>query len=280
VKSIRIESLGQLVDKATPNKPDRASGRYRKSVVYRGVSDPKAPLLTGLDRLGGAGSPHSKKHLEGHLLRNFIRYARPFLPHPEGDVWHIMVAAEHHGLPTRLLDWTHSPLIAAHFATLDMTAHTDRAIWRLDWKKVHRGFGFKEVTFLLEDLAGMLRERGFDDSWGFLNQVPPEGRDFVCLFEPPATTARLEAQSGAFTLASSKDESLEQILGRAGLADALERFVIPSSKVGLVRDQLDICAVDERHLFPGLDGIAAELRRYYSGQTSLEQAVTEIENQE
>jgi hypothetical protein len=42
------------------------------------------------------------------------------------------------------------------------------------------------------------------------------------------------------------------------------RFVIPAEKVRLIRDQLDLCSIDERSLFPDLDGIAAEIKRYYS----------------
>ncbi len=260
-----VQSLGELVDLATPREPDPASGRLRENAVYRGVPDRAARLLTTLDRLGGVEPPHTKKHLEEHLLRNFIRYGRKFLPEPHNsDLWEVMVAAEHHGLPTRLLDWTHSPVIAAHFATLSPGPATDRVIWKLDWRKIHRGYGLRDLAFLVEDLASMLTERGFENSWAFLSGTTRKGREFVCLLEPPALTPRLEAQSAAFTLASTKDKSLENILADACLDDALEQFVIPAGRVDFIRDQLDICAVDERHLFPGLDGIAAELRRYYS----------------
>ncbi|HVK58889.1 MAG TPA: hypothetical protein VM735_08930 [Candidatus Kapabacteria bacterium] len=46
--------------------------------------------------------------------------------------------------------------------------------------------------------------------------------------------------------------------------DALTGFRIPAQRVDYIRDQLDLCTIDERRLFPGLDGIAAELKRYYS----------------
>jgi hypothetical protein len=52
------------------------------------------------------------------------------------------------------------------------------------------------------------------------------------------------------------------------LLDAVSQFVIPAERVNYIRDQLDLCTVDERRLFPGLDGIAAELRRYYSASGS------------
>ena len=86
----------------------------------------------------------------------------------------------------------------------------------------------------------------------------------MVLLEPPAVTERLSVQAGAFSFSSSKDKSLDEVLAAAGISDALTRFVIPASRADYMRDQLDLCTVDERRLFPGLDGVAAELRRYYA----------------
>lgn len=261
---IVIRSLGELVDRATPEKPDPASGRLRPTAVFRGVAHDHSRLFTSLDRLGGLEPPHSKAHLEEHLLRNFLRYGRPFLPRERENLWELMVVAEHHGLPTRLLDWTHSPLVAAHFATLAGNGKEDRVVWRLDWRKVHKHFGLREVVFLVEDLDRELSRRGFQSTWEFLEKGPSAAEQFICLFEPPAVTDRLAVQSGAFTVSSSRSKTLDELLEQAGLADALTQFVIPGARAEYLRDQLDICTVDERRLFPGLDGIAAELRRYYS----------------
>ena len=263
MKTTEVKSLGELLDRTTPNEPDPASGRLRDTSVYRGVAYPDSPLLSSLDRLGGLNQPHSKSHLEEHLLRNFIRYGKPFLPENRENLWEIMVIAEHHGLPTRLLDWTHSPLVAAHFATL-APGNTARAVWRLDWKAVHQKFGLRDVVFLVEDLDALLKQRGLPPTWEFLNTKTDPQQEFVCVLEPPAVTQRLAAQSGAFTLCSAKDRSLDQILEAHHLTDALTAFVIPATHVDYIRDQLDLCTLDERRLFPGLDGIAAELRRYYA----------------
>ena len=264
VKEIVVHSLGELVDYATPNEPDQASGRLRDTSVYRGMGDSGARLLTRLDRLGGIEPPHTKASLESHVLRNFLRYGRPFLNAKQERFWELMVVAEHHGLPTRLLDWTHSPIVAAHFATLQPAPESERIIWKLDWKKMHERFGLRPFTFLVEDLDEVLEKRGFKDGWSFLDaRIPPE-QQFVCLLDPPAVTGRIAVQSGAFTLSSAKDKALDEILDQAGIAEALMRFVIPKESAGYIRDQLDLCTVDERRLFPGLDGIAAELRRYYS----------------
>ena len=264
MKTITIKSLGELLDQVTPHEPDPVSGRLRNSAIFRGVANLDQRLLSSLDRLGGLEPPHTKAHLEEHLLRNFIRYAKPFLPEHRENLWEIMVIAEHHGLPTRLLDWTQSPLVAAHFATLADRPGTDRVVWRLDWKAVHRKFGLRDLVFLVEDLDALLKDRGLPGTWDFLNSPAAGEKQFICVLEPPAVTQRLAVQSGVFTLCGSKDQSLDEILESNGLLDALSQFVIPAERVNYIRDQLDLCTVDERRLFPGLDGIAAELRRYYS----------------
>ncbi|MGH7678967.1 MAG: FRG domain-containing protein [Gemmatimonadaceae bacterium] len=123
-RDVVVHSLGEFIDLVTPSEPDRQTGRRRDFGVYRGASNASAPLLSTLDRLGG--DPHKKSGLEEHILRNFIRYSRAHLDaaRPHND-WEMLVTAQHHGVPTRLLDWTYSPLVAAFFATGLPTARTN-----------------------------------------------------------------------------------------------------------------------------------------------------------
>lgn len=262
VKEVTVTGLGELIDKVTPAAPDPATGRRRYSGVYHGVTRAAQPLLTSLDRLGGTDPPHTKAALEEHILRNFIRYARPYFNTSPVNDWETLVVAQHHGLPTRLLDWSHSPLVAAHFATVG-EGSADRAIWQLDWRQVHRAFGFPELALLTQDLDGLFGTAGQFTPW-VLFKVPADTSPFACLLEPPSLDVRLVAQVAAFTLCSDKTRSFDEFLERHGLSTALTRFIIPATAVARLRDQLDLAGIDERRLFPGLDGIAVQMRRYYS----------------
>ena len=265
IEEVRIETVGELLDRVTPDEHDPVSGRIRDTSVYRGSTDARYPLLTSLDRLGGTRPPHGKAHLEEHILRNFIRYSRPFLEHQPANEWELLVTAQHHGLPTRLLDWSYSPLVAAHFATLGGDPGRDRVVWRLNWRRVHEHFGLPPLAFLVQDLDAMLHERGLGDLRNLLGgcEVPREAR-FVCMLDPPALDDRIIAQAATFTFSTDKTRSFDRILREEGLICALTRYLIPAGRLNYVRDQLDLCAIDERKLFPDLDGVAAQMRRYYS----------------
>lgn len=294
--TVRIRSLGELINRLTPDAPDPATGRRRDSGIYRGAGDVRWSLLTSLDRLGGIDPPHTKCALEEHVLRNFVRYSRPFVPSDARNPWELLATAQHHGVPTRLLDWTYSPLVAAHFATLSaLTGHGALArasadpmagrgedgrfdgaddaeagdggcvVWRLDWQRVHRRFGLPEIALLTEDLERVRdpRERAVFTPWDLMARgvaVEP----FACLFEPPTLDARIAAQSAVFTLCSDASRPLDAFLAAHELDDALTQFVIAAEDVPAVRDQLDLVTIDDRRLFPDLDGVARQLRRYYS----------------
>jgi hypothetical protein len=263
ITTVVISSLADLIAEATPPNPDPGSGRHRDSGVYRGAADAAWPLLTSLDTLGGVPPAHGKADLEEHILRNFIRYSRPFFPAPPVNDWEILIAAQHHGLPTRLLDWTYSPMVAAHFATIERDAGADRAVWRLDWKAVHHFFQLPERALLIQDLEGIFgQERAFTP-WALFEPRTRE-RQFACMIEPPSLDARIATQAATFTLCSDNRQSFDSFLEAIGLRSALTRFVIPARDVGRLRDQLDLVGVDERRLFPDLDGLADYLRRYYS----------------
>lgn len=263
ILEVAVNSLGDLIDKVTPTEPDPRTGRRRDSGVYRGDGGASWPLLTSLDKLGGRGAPHSKADLEEHILRNFIRYSRPHFTTPPINDWEVLVAAQHHGLPTRLLDWTYSPLVAAHFATVAGRHDSDRVIWRLDWKSVHRFFGLPELALLIEDLEGNLGADRPMTPWALFSR-PADARPFACMFEPPSLNARIVAQSATFTLCSDKRVPFDHFLEAHGLGQALTKFIVPAREAGRFRDQLDLVSVDERRLFPDLDGVAAEMKRYYS----------------
>ena len=264
ITEIEIHSLTDLMERVTPAAPNPNTGRYRDTGVYRGSSIAAMPLLTSLDRLGGTHPPHTKADLEEHILRNYVRYARPYLGSEPVDDWEQLISAQHHGAPTRLLDWTYSPLVAAFFATRPFKNEKHaRAIWRLDWQAVHEAFGFAPLALLIADLEALFGKNGQFTPWRLFAR-PKDAPAFACLLEPPSLDIRIVVQAAAFTLCSDKSMSFDQFLVAHGLGHALTKFVIPIDNVSLVRDQLDLVGVDERRLFPDLDGVAAAIRRYYA----------------
>jgi hypothetical protein len=259
---ISIKSLGELIDRVTPDDPSSETGHWRTACVYHGSADAEWPLLTSLDRLGGLTPPHTKAHLEAHILRHFLRYARPYLSGRQIDEWELLMTAQHYGVPTRLLDWTYSPLIAAHFATAGQRKDIAAAIWQLDWRQLHAAFKLPQLALLVSDLQRLFDDDRFFTPWQLFERQDNHSA-FACLIEPPAFDLRLVAQSAAFTLCSDTRQSFDSFLNKQGLSGALTKYVIPAAEVGRIRDQLDLVGIDERRLFPDLGGLASELRRYY-----------------
>lgn len=259
IKTVQIQSLGDLIDRVTPEKPDPVTGRWRDAGVYRGSADAGAVLLTSLDRLGG-GTPHGKADLESHILRNFIRYSRPHLGREPANDWEHLVSAQHHGAPTRLLDWTYSPLVAAFFATRP-GADRDRVIWRLEWQRVHEKFSLPPRSLMPSELGDMFEKGAHFSPWDLFDAR--DRHTFAALIEPPSLDTRIVTQAAVFTLSSDKSMSFDCFLEKHALETALTKFWIAARDVSRIRDQLDLVGVDERRLFPDLDGVAASLRRYY-----------------
>ena len=86
----------------------------RQPVIYRGVSNSRYALIPKIGRYGISKAELEK--VEKSLLRRFKDQAVPYLNfRPEND-WDWLAIAQHHGLPTRLMDWSTNPLVAAFFA--------------------------------------------------------------------------------------------------------------------------------------------------------------------
>lgn len=223
--------------------------------AFRGQADARWPLETSLARYlrTFAIDPRVWQRQEERALRIFKRKAHALvqhLPDAEGDFeW--LALMEHHGAPTRLLDFTWSPYVAAFFAL--ETATTTAAVWAIDPVRVvaaaQRRTGVRSLAALDPRRAAVLARRYL------------AGRQrFVWVGEPERMNPRLVAQSGTFCMPSVLEPSVDQLLAQD-----------PIARPGIVRLELDPALrtpglrqlyqmnVTRSTLFPGLDGLGGSL---------------------
>ena len=127
---LRVSTWLQLQEALFDSSWQPSLGRFRSNFVFRGTPRASHGLETSLQT--GGFEAH-----ERHLLTSFRKYALRNAVH--GDwVWNWLSLAKHHGLPTRLLDWTYSPYVAMHFATHDPRHFgEDGAIWCVDYRRTN-----------------------------------------------------------------------------------------------------------------------------------------------
>ncbi|MSO58633.1 MAG: FRG domain-containing protein [Thermoleophilia bacterium] len=234
-------------------------GRFRADTVFRGEGSAANELTTSLQRLGG---PYAE--LERHLLRNFRKYAHRDAV-PRESTWHWLALAKHHGLPTRLLDWSHAPYVALHFATEDASRfHEDGVVWAVDYVQAAQELPAALRDVLAHEGSNTFTAELLDRAATSLADLDAlaDDEDFVVFYEPPSLDDRITNQFAAFSFMSSATGRLDHWL--ATRPRLVRRIEIPASLKREARDKLDQANVTERVLFPGLDGIARWLARHYA----------------
>jgi hypothetical protein len=237
--------------------------RHRSNYAYRGISDFEYRLETSLQRIGRKPSV-----VEDHLIRSFQKYA-PIntLVDNYNSIWNWISLGQHHGLPTRLLDWTFSPNIALHFMTDDFkTFGKDGMIWKINYVELakHLPEEFKTVikeknilTFTSNELRDII-----GNSIGCINNFTNINGDGLIFFEPPSIDDRIVNQFAMFSFMlnpnTDKQSWLEQY------PSVYEKIIIPADLKWEIRDKLDQANITERMIYPGLDGISKWVTRWYS----------------
>ena len=270
-----VSTWPQLIEELCAHAWDPRLKRHRSPYVYRGCCDHDDELAPAITRLGD----HHPR-VEKLLLSDFRQYARLQFGPGESE-WNWLAVAQHHGLPTRLLDWTYSPYVALHFVTAALGAEepiSDGFVWCANYKATNRFLpsalrqqldDYRKSVFSVETLQEAVAN--LDD----FDALAPD--PFVVFLEPPSIDARIVNQVGLFSIMSrpSGHEAgakmrLDHYLAgldqkrASGEPPVVRLLRIPAALKWEIRDRLDQANITERVLFPGLDGLSAWLRRHYT----------------
>jgi hypothetical protein len=258
---VTVGSWLELLEVLHDNSWNESMSRHRSRNLFRGHSRAEYELAPGLSRNGGA-----QVRLEKHLLRNFLKYARSHLDRTEDqpkNFWHWIALGQHHGLPTRLLDWTYSPLISAHFACVNLDhIEYDGAIYMVDYQNAHNHLEEVLKKRLKDEGAHVFTDEMFSSVIKSFEDVSnPASHEQVLFFEPPSLSSRIVNQYACFSVQIGDCKPMTDWLFEH--ENIWKKIIIPSHLKWEIRDKLDQSNITERVLFPGLDGMCSWLSRQY-----------------
>lgn len=224
---------------------------------FRGCTDKDYKLVPSIGR-----RPYSVEH-EKALLDAFKQNAVQFLEKPPGSEWEWLLWARHHDLPTRLLDWTESPLVGLYFAT-----HSLNEIGKNDEKDGVLWFLLPTIlnSYAKIRLAG--RELPiFEDSDEALGNYLPSKLMGNASMNPVAGIAarhskRMQAQHSVFTVTHKGQTAIDQV-GPEKKYKHIGRYVVPADAKPRIRAELTTLRITRLSIFPDLDNVARLAREPY-----------------
>jgi hypothetical protein len=256
----RARSWSELLEQLYAGSWNPDLQRFRSPFAFRGLGCSGHDLSNSLGRLAAGHVDVNKVELA--LLRNFRKYAHAQAANGVDSIWHWLAVAQHHGLPTRMVDWTYSPFVALHFATEHPTQYgIDGVVWCVNFVEANRLLPERLKTILEQEQSDTLTVEMLSEftSLRAFDLLAPD--PFVVFLEPPSLDVRILNQFALFSLISSPTARLDDWVHHHG--ELCRRVVVPAELKWEIRDKLDQANITERTLFPDLDGLSRWLERYY-----------------
>jgi hypothetical protein len=239
-----LTAIGDLIQAIRDYGPDHP-------MWFRGQSNSAWTLVPSIGR--------NPAHVAAEIttIKVFKQRSRPYLTERPDSDWEWIFLMQHHRAPTRLLDWTESPLVGLYFAILEERNaggnEEDGALWILDPVALNREAGHNRAfpkDILAFDIDAQLEE-----------YLPDKVNARVSMLSPvaaigPRNSPRMVAQSGTFTIMHVQPIPIEQV----GARNHIWRMTIPAASKPVLREELRLLGVNEALLFPDLDRVAAAAR--------------------
>jgi hypothetical protein len=256
---------------------EKYQGKSADNLWYRGCGSTKYKLIPSLYRHKTIKKPHELFKLENKLVIRFKQRSLPFTPRLY-DEWETIFFMQHYRIPTRLLDWTENPFIALYFALTAATPKYDESgevqlkdngepeykdgavVWILNPIEWNR-FALSHQSFDGGVLApGDEALKGYKPMGDFsvMNNLP------VAVFGSH-NSPRIVAQRGVFTIYGQKTSPMENIYRAQSFpAYCLVKLLIQPDSIFKMLNALFRYGITESVIFPDLDGLAKEIRRYFN----------------
>lgn len=218
---------------------------HKSAMMFRGHSNSDWKLLPSIARLDPSLSPikhdNGWQGIENNLLGEFKRYASMHLKQEPKSKLEWMIQAQHHGLPTRLLDWSTNPLKALYFA-VENTKYDD-----------------------VDGKVFVFTPRMWSTSEQSISNI--EKTNCIDVFYPVVINDRVLAQEGCFILFPQREDHDEFKPLEEGFstqdAVGMSSIIVKKEIKPIIRKQLEKLGVNDMTMFPDLDGISKNIRRMF-----------------
>lgn len=219
---LQIESIDQLIAHANNTYYLTDRGHW----IFRGEPKIGFELKPSISR--DSLKSQDKESLEQSLFRAFCKEAIGYIENFPNDPWSQLSIAQHHGLPTRLLDWSANPLVALYFS---VSSNLE-----------------SDGQFYAVSTPNSAHKKIMENS-------PFEIQEPVKIY-PNHLSQRIKSQDSIFIACSDLNKPLDQYINSNW---EMDEFKIPKERKSFIRHQLFRIGIHQSNLFPDLSGLAERL---------------------
>lgn len=223
---------------------------FKKPVWYRGHSDKAWELCPLIFR----NNPERGQKYEMNLIKKFKQDATLLVNTLPTNLYEWLFIMRHHGVPTRLLDWTESPLVGMYFTVNeDKNKDKDGVLWALSPLDLNKQGGREHDPENLPSFGEDEEMRSYKPE-----QYSQETKSEMLpiAFIAPRNTQRMQSQLSVFTIYHRNKIAIDKIDDESHIW----RYIIPSSAKEKIKKELEALNFGKFQIFPELDQVGEKLR--------------------